>query len=254
MMEPFMYRSFAELHERRHWWFVGRRRILASLLEDLLREGRDLRILDIGCGTGGMIPVLSPFGRVTGIDPSEDAVRYSRERYGEAAEFLRVDFPREIPPGEGHDLVTLFDVLEHLDDDAEALRRAAGLLREGGRMVLTVPAHRFLWSSHDEINRHRRRYARRELRDRILHAGLEIRRLTYFNTFLFPLVWGARLVRRRLALQGDRRSDFRIRQEWINNSLSALFGAERFLLRLFNLPFGVSLLAVAARRGARLSP
>jgi len=252
-MEPFMYRSFAELHERRHWWFVGRRRILSSLLEVILEGRRDLDILDIGCGTGGMIPVLSPFGRVIGIDPSEDALRYARDQYGSRAEFLRVDFPRETPPGNGRDLVTLFDVLEHLDEDGEALRKAAGLLREGGRVVLTVPAHRFLWSPHDEINRHRRRYGYRELRDRILGAGLEIRRITYFNTLLFPVVWGARLVRRRLALKGDRRSDFRIRRDWINNSLSALFGAERFLLRRFNLPFGVSLLAVAARGGTRRS-
>ena len=252
-MEPCMYRSFAELHEHRHWWFVGRRRIITSLLEATLEDRRDLRILDIGCGTGGMIPVLSPFGRVTGIDPSDAAIRYSRERYGSQADFLRVDFPRETPPGGGHDLVTLFDVLEHLEDDAEALREAAGLLREGGRMVLTVPAHRFLWSPHDDINRHRRRYGYREFRDRILGAGLEIQRSTYFNTLLFPVVWGARMVRRSLALKGDRRSDFRIRREWINNFLAGLFGAERFLLRRFNLPFGVSLLAVAAGRGKHRS-
>lgn len=252
-MEPSMYRSFAELHESRHWWFVGRRRIVASLLEATLDDRRDLRILDIGCGTGGMIPVLSPFGRVTGIDPSEAAIRYSRERYGSQADFLRVDFPRETPPEGGHDLVTLFDVLEHLEEDAEALREAAGLLREGGRMVLTVPAHRFLWSPHDDINRHRRRYGYREFRDRILGAGLEIRRITYFNTLLFPAVWGARLVRRRLASKGDRRSDFRVQREWINNSLADLFGAERFLLRRFDLPFGVSLLAVAARAGKHRS-
>jgi len=252
-MEPFMYRSFAELHERSHWWFVGRRRIISSLLENILGNRKDLDILDIGCGAGGMIPVLSPFGRVTGIDPSDDAVRYSRERYGSRADFLRIDFPREAPPGEGRDLVTLFDVLEHLEEDGEALLRAAGLLRDGGRMLLTVPAHRFLWSPHDEINRHRRRYGYRELRDRILAAGLEIRRITYFNTLLFPAVCGARLIRRRLALKGDRRSDFRIRRKWINNSLSVIFGAERFLLRHFNLPFGVSLLAVAARRGTHRS-
>jgi len=252
-MEPSMYRAFAELHERRHWWFVGRRRIIASLLEATFEGRRDLRILDIGCGTGGMIPVLSPFGRVTGIDPSDAAIRYSRERYGSQADFLRVDFPRETPPGGGHDLVTLFDVLEHLEEDAQALREAAGLLSEGGRMVVTVPAHRFLWSPHDDINRHRRRYGYRELRDRILGAGLEIRRITYFNTFLFPVVWAARLVRRGLALKGDRRSDFRVRRKWINNSLAGLFGAERFPLRRFDLPFGVSLLAVAARRGERRS-
>jgi SAM-dependent methyltransferase len=248
-----MYRSFAELHERRHWWFVGRRRIVASVLGSVLGGKRDLRILDIGCGTGGMIPILTPFGRVTGIDPAEAAIGYSLERYSGQAEFLRVDFPRESPPGRDYDLVTLFDVLEHLDDDAEALRRAADLLRPGGRMILTVPAHRLLWSPHDEINRHRRRYAYGEFRERILGAGLAVHRMTYFNTFLFPLVWGTRRIRRALARKGDRRSDFRIEQDWINNLLADLFGAERFLLRYFDLPFGVSIFAVAGRRVSQQS-
>ena len=143
--------------------------------------------------------------------------------------------------------MTLFDVLEHLDDDAEALRKAASLLNETGRLVLTVPAHRFLWSPHDEINRHRRRYSFGGLRDCLLGSGLEIQRMTYFNTLLFPVVWGARLLRRGLAPKGDRRSDFRIQGDWINNLLSALFGSERFLLRRIDLPFGVSILAVAGR-------
>jgi SAM-dependent methyltransferase len=194
-----------------------------------------------------MIPVLSPFGRVTGIDPAEAAIGYSLERYAGQADFVRVDFPRESPPGRDYDLVTLFDVLEHLDDDGEALLKAADLIHEGGRVILTVPAHRFLWSPHDEINRHRRRYAFGELRDRVLASGLEIHRITYFNTFLFPVVWGARRVRRVLARKGDRRSDFRIQRDWINNLLSDLFGSERFLLRHVDLPFGVSILAVAGR-------
>jgi SAM-dependent methyltransferase len=250
-MDPSMYRSFAELHERRHWWFVGRRRIVASVLEAMLGGRRGLRILDIGCGTGGMIPVLSPFGRVTGIDPAEAAIHYSRERYGGQAELLQVDFPRDLPPGRDYDLVTLFDVLEHLDDDRVALGRAADLLGDAGRMILTVPAHRFLWSPHDEINRHRRRYAFGELRERLLGAGLQIHRMSYFNTLLFPVVWAARLVRRKLARKGDRRSDFRIERDWINNLLSDLFGFERHLLKRLNLPIGVSILAVAGRRGSR---
>lgn len=246
-MDPSMYREFAELHEARHWWFVGRRRIVGALLVSLANGRRNLRILDIGCGTGGMIPVLAAYGRVTGIDGSPEALRYSREKHAGRADLLEIDFPAQVPPGEPYDLVTLFDVLEHLDDDSAALRRAAGLLAEGGRLVVTVPAHRFLWSPHDEINQHRRRYSRRELEDRIRETGLRLRRLSYFNTFLFPAVVGARLVRRRLTRKGDRRSDFRIRREWLNRLLADFFGAEAHLLRKFNLPFGVSLLAVAEK-------
>jgi SAM-dependent methyltransferase len=249
-MDPSMYRAFAELHERRHWWFVGRRRIVASILTSVLGSRRNLEILDIGCGTGGMIPLLTRFGRVTGIDPSQDAIRYSNERYAGQARLLRVDFPRELPPLQRYDVVTLFDVLEHLDDDREALRKAAGLLGPGGLLVVTVPAHRFLWSAHDEINQHRRRYARAELHSRIREAGLSVLRMTYFNAFLFPAVWAERRRRRSKAQSGDRRSDFRIQKDWINNLLAAVFGAERFLLRAFDLPVGVSLLAIATLPGA----
>ncbi|HEV8337361.1 MAG TPA: class I SAM-dependent methyltransferase [Candidatus Polarisedimenticolia bacterium] len=245
-MDPSMYRAFAELHERRHWWFVGRRRIVASILASVLGDRRNLEILDIGCGTGGMIPLLRPFGRVTAIDPSEEAILYSSERYSGQAILRRVDFPREPPPRERYDLVTLFDVLEHLDDDREALSKAARLLGPGGRLILTVPAHRSLWSPHDEINQHRRRYARAELQGRIREAGLRLLRMTYFNALLLPAVWAARRIRRGAALEGDRRSDFRIQTGWMNNFLAAVFGAERFLLRAFDLPLGVSLLAIAA--------
>lgn len=244
-----MYREFAELHEARHWWFVGRRRIIGALLASRFGPRRDLRILDIGCGTGGMIPVLTPYGRLTAVDPAEAALRYCRERYGGQADLARVDFPRERPPGGDYDLITLFDVLEHLDDDASALRAAAGLLRSGGVLLATVPAHAHLWSPHDTINEHRRRYSRRQLRDRIGDSGLSLERLSFFNFYLYPVVYLARRLRRRLARQGDRRSDFRIEQAWLNRGLAALFGSERHLLARWNLPAGVSLLVVARREG-----
>lgn len=246
-MDLSMYRDFAEVHEDRHWWFRGRRRIVASLLQSLLCHRNDLRLLEIGCGTGGMLPILAAHGRVTGIDPSEDAIRYSRQRHGRQAELLRVDFPAELPPGGGFDVIALFDVLEHLDDDVLALRRAASLLAAGGLVLATVPAHRFLWSPHDVINHHRRRYARRELRDRLREAGLRVERVSYFNMFLFPAVLLARLLHRGATASPEGESDFKVVPGPLNGFLAWLFGGERFLLRLTNLPFGVSLLAVARK-------
>ncbi|HEU5181485.1 MAG TPA: class I SAM-dependent methyltransferase [Candidatus Polarisedimenticolia bacterium] len=241
-----MYRDFAELHEARHWWFVGRRRILASLIAAWLPPRRDLRILDIGCGTGGMIPLLSEHGQVTGIDPAEAAIRYSKQRYDGAAELLRMDFPAQVPAFRDFDLVTLFDVLEHLDDDALALARAGSLLRGGGLLLITVPAHRCLWSPHDEINQHRRRYGRSELRARLEQSGFRIEKLSYYNMLLFPIVYAARLLRRHLRPR-DRRSDVRIGNDWINDRLADVFGAERHLLKHWELPVGVSLIAMARK-------
>jgi SAM-dependent methyltransferase len=245
-----MYREFAELHEAKHWWFVGRRRIVAALLASLYPGPADRRILDIGCGTGGMIPLLSAFGRVTAVDPAEEAIRYSRERYGGMADLHRVDFPAEPPPGSGYDLVTLFDVLEHLDDDALGLARAASALREGGILLATVPAHRFLWSPHDEINRHRRRYTRDVLATRVRASGLVLRRISYFNAWLFLPICCARFARRGAVRRGEERSDFRVVTPVLNRALAALFGSERHLLRRLDLPFGVSLLVVAEKAGA----
>src|SRR5262249_54945078 len=116
------------------------------------------------------------------------------QRYGSQADFKRVDFPHEMMPEGGYDLVTLFDVLEHLDDDSEALGKAKSLLGDGGKLVVTVPAHRFLWSPHDVINQHRRRYRRSELRLRVREAGLRLDRMTYFNSYLFPAVYFARFL------------------------------------------------------------
>ena len=246
-MDPLMYREFAELYEARHWWFVGRRRIVGSLLQDRLGTRRDLRILDVGCGTGGMLPLLAAHGRVTGIDPAPAAIHYAKQRYEGTAELLEVDFPHELPPGRNYDLVTLFDVLEHLDDDAGALLAVASLLRPGGLLLITVPALSSLWSPHDVINQHRRRYTRGELRQRVEGAGFLLERLSYFNSLLFPAVFSARQLRRRLARKGDARSDFRIANYWINDRLADLFGAERHLLKRWNLPLGVSLLALARK-------
>jgi SAM-dependent methyltransferase len=253
-MDLSMYRDFAEVHEDRHWWFRGRRRIVASLLRSVVGVRTDLKLLEIGCGTGGMLPILAAHGRVTGVDPSEDAIRYSQKRHGRDAELLRVDFPAEMPPGGGYDVVALFDVLEHLDDDLQALRRAGSLLAAGGLLVVTVPAHRFLWSPHDVINHHRRRYARRELYSRIREAGLRIERVSYFNMFLFPAVLLARLVRRETDGAPEGESDFKVVPGPLNAFLAWLFGSERFLLRLSNLPFGVSLLAVARKVGREQEP
>jgi SAM-dependent methyltransferase len=246
-MDLSMYQEFAEYLEARHWWFVGRRRIIASILSDLLGERNDLRILDVGCGTGGMLPLLAAHGRVTGVDPAQAAIHYATRRYPGVATLIQVDFPRQLPPGVDYDLVTLFDVLEHLDDDATALRCAASLLRPGGILIVTVPALPSLWSPHDVINQHHRRYLRRQLKECIEGAGFELSRLSYYNSLLLPAVFATRGIRRRMAKPGDRRSDFRIGSDWLNHRLADLFGFERHLLKRFDLPIGVSLLAIARK-------
>jgi SAM-dependent methyltransferase len=230
--------------EEDHWWFVGRRRIVMSVLRSFLPRDRGTpALLDLGCGTGGMLRAFRELGEATGMDSSSFAIERARERSGCRVE--RGMLPEPIPfEPMSFDVVTALDVIEHVDDDRAALGAIHRLLRSGGLFVCTVPAFPFLWSGHDEVNHHRRRYRRRELRRKLEEAGFRIRKLTYFNVALFlPIV----LVRLAGRLAGRTRSDLEVPAPGLNGALSAIFGAERHLLRVMSMPFGVSLLAVCEK-------
>jgi SAM-dependent methyltransferase len=244
-MDAFVYDELAAV-ERTHWWFQGRRQIVADVLRRRLpgsaRRGR--RIVDVGCGTGEMLDMVREFGWVTGLDASPIAVRYCAERFGDGVDVHLGLIPDDIPHGVS--VVTAFDVVEHLEDDEKALRGIYERLAPGGVFVCTVPAFPFLWSSHDEVHHHHRRYTRRVLRQRLEEAGFVVERLTFFNTLLFPAAAAVRLLHRVLPGKGAG-SDAATKAGPLNQLLLALFAAERFLLRRTDLPFGVSLLAVCHR-------
>src|SRR6266567_2800474 len=144
--------------EEKHWWFAGRRRIIASFVEDICREfetGKP-RILDVGCGTGANIQMLSQFGSAEGVDVSTEALEFCRAR---GLTNVKQGAAETLPHGDASfDLVTGLDVIEHLDDDVAGLREMRRVLRPGGRALLFVPAFMFLWGVQDDISHHRRRY------------------------------------------------------------------------------------------------
>ena len=246
-MDSFVYDELAAV-ERTHWWFQGRRRILADVLRRRLGTGRagDGSIVDVGCGTGEMLDMVSEFGPVTGLDASPIAVGYCRQRFGDTVDVRLGRIPEDVPDGVG--VVTAFDVVEHLEDDDKALRGICDRLAPGGVFVCTVPAFPFLWSGHDEVHHHYRRYTRAVLRQRLEEAGFAVERLTYFNTLLFPAAAAVRLLHR--FVPGAPSSDASAPAGPVNRVLLQLFAAERFLLRRTDLPFGVSLLAVCHRPAA----
>ena len=251
--------------EGAHWWFVGRRRIIAGFVEGICREigKRRPRILDVGCGTGANLQMLSQFGVAEGVDVSPAALDFCRARglarcgrlgFGHLHREARRVVPRELrvpaeqrehPAPASFDLVTGLDVVEHLDDDVAGLREMHRVLRPGGYALLFVPAFKFLWGVQDDISHHRRRYTLPELKRTAEQAGLTIDRATYANiTFFAPILLGRMLMR----LTGFRpTSENNLTLGVMNGLLGRILGAESSILRHANLPFGVSAICVARR-------
>lgn len=248
-MKREFYAEYYEIEDR-HWWFIGRRRIFLALLDRHLGPGAgSRRILDVGCGTGTMLGYLSRYGEAEGIDADPEAVRFCHQR---GIEQVRQVEPGPLPHDSAtFDLLTALDVIEHVDDDTGLVREMARVLRPGGMLLASVPAYRWMWGPQDEIAHHKRRYVARELRERITETGLELRRVTYFNTLLFPAIAAVRALRPYRPGSSDLRSDFELTAPGRTNDLLArTFSAEAWLVPRVNFPFGVSILALATKTDA----
>jgi SAM-dependent methyltransferase len=253
--DPHFFATLGEI-ERHHFWFVGRREVVLEVLRRAVPDLARRRLFDIGCGSGGLLEFLAQNGiAVAGAcDAYEESLDLVRRRIN--VPLLVVDEGRLPPLGAGHDLLALFDVLEHLDDDAGTLRFLASVLRPGGVLVLTVPAHPVLFDQMDEIAHHRRRYTRGELRDRLRLAGFEVQVLSHFMSPLLPLLMLTRGIGRcwrGLGRQGPLeqwRVEFRV-VPVVNVLMRWVLWLERRIMRLVSLPFGSSIVAVAVRPAAR---
>ena len=240
-MNPEAYVEMATT-ESMHWWFRGRRKILDCIIGTMALP-RAARILEVGSGTGGNLMMLSRHGNVSALEMDENARKLSSEKTGGRFTIRAGNCPDDIPfAGEQFDLICMFDVLEHIDEDVQTLAALRSHLAPGGRMLITVPAYRWLWSAHDVFLHHKRRYTARALRRAFIESGLSIDRITYFNTLLLPLATVARL-KDRIASR-KRASGTKIPAPFINSTLYAIFSSERHMLTRFNLPAGVSLMGI----------
>jgi SAM-dependent methyltransferase len=234
------YDNIARL-EAQHWWYVGMRSIARGWVRALpLRPGA--AILDAGCGTGGGLRWLAEFGRPTGIDLNEPATQYAARETPRVARASVDGLPFA---SAAFELVTTFEVLYHLsvtDDDA-ALAECARVLRPGGWLLLRLPAHNWLRGAHDRQVHTRHRYAAGELRQKISAAGLRLRRLTYLGA----LLWPAAVLKRLTDPSDAAQSDIALPASWINHTLTWLLAAEGVWLRQFDLPLGLSLMALAQK-------
>ena len=226
--------------DERHWWYRGRRRMLAALLERLELPPR-ARVLDAGCGSGRTLDELARYGSAHGVELNPLGLEAARRR-GHDVEQAPVE---AIPHGDASfDLVTCLDVIEHTDDDAAALRELRRVARPGARLVVSVPAHPCLWSYHDEVNGHRRRYTRRTLRAAAEAAGWSVERMTGFNVAYLAPAALVRIVRRgRGGRNGD--SELQLTPSSLDAALELPLRLEASLVgRGIDLPTGLSLVAV----------
>jgi SAM-dependent methyltransferase len=229
--------------EQTHWWFTGRREILGAEIGRLPLP-RPARILEVGCGPGGNLELLKRFGEVRAVEPDAESRAYAAERSGVAVDGGLL--PDGLPDlGGPFDLIAAFDVVEHVDDDAGALRALAERLKPGGFLVTTVPAYAWLWSEHDAQHHHKRRYTRSAYRRLFDGMALKVRRATYFNSVLFPPIAAIRLAKAAARIRGG--DDETLPPPALNRLLRRLFAAEKSILKAVDLPFGVSILLIAER-------
>jgi SAM-dependent methyltransferase len=238
-MERAVFDRMAE-QDASHWWYVARRRILADLIEREIELPASARILEVGCGTGHNFGMLGRFGRVDGLEIDDEARALASQRLGRPVGTAPLPELAGIEDGAYH-LIALLDVLEHVEQDREALAGIKRKLAPNGRILLTVPANEWMWSAHDEVHHHHRRYSKGSLKRVVAEAGLKIETLSHFNSLLFPLAAALRVAGK---LTGKKDSDDKMPPAPINSLFTSVFGLERHLVGRVPLPVGVSLVAI----------
>lgn len=227
-------------HDQYHWWYTARRRILSDLIVRAIALPPRPRILEVGCGTGHNFDMLSHFGRLDALEIDDPTRDIAELRLGRAVGTAGLPELPGVPDG-AYDLVALLDVLEHVAEDEGALRGIKRVMAPGGRLLLTVPANPWMWSAHDAVHHHHRRYTQASLRDIAARAGLRVEMISHFNSLLFPLAAAVRIWGK---ATGKQSSDDAMPSAPVNALFGSVFALERHLVGRVCLPVGVSLVAI----------
>ncbi len=240
-MDRIVYERMAA-HDTTHWWYRARRDVLSDYLKRYADLPADARILEIGCGTGHNLPMLAGFGEVDAIEIDETAGKFASERLGKPVGTSPLPELAGVEAG-SYDLVAVLDVVEHVEDDVAALKAIARRLKPGGKILITVPAHQWMWSAHDVVNHHKRRYSKGTLTAALEKAGLGWRKLRWFNSLLFPAAVAARMVGK---LTGKDDSDDSPPPGPLNTIFETVFRLERHLVGRVPMTPGLSIIVLAA--------
>ncbi len=241
-METSHYKILYET-EKYHWWYAARRRIVRNLISTYFAGKKNIRLLDIGCGTGELLRELEPLAETFGVDNSPQAIAFCTER---GLSNISVAEATNLPfPNDAFDAVLCLDVLEHVKDDNAALKEIHRVAKPGGIVIIFVPTFNFLWGKSDEVSHHLRRYRLGEIRRKTNQNRLKVIRSSYFNFFLFfPILIARWLVR---LFKIPIKNENEIGKGFINIILFKIFSFEARLLRRFNFPFGVSGLIISRK-------
>lgn len=241
IMKDYLYSELYEI-ESKHWWFVVKKKIVLSMMKKYLRK-KNNKILDAGCGCGLMLNDLKEYGQPFGMDYSDEAVKFSKLIFN--GEINIGYIPGNIPYDKNYfNCILALDVIEHIDDDIGALKDIYEHLSDNGICIITVPAYMFLWSNHDDIHEHKRRYVLCELKHKLINSGFKIEKISYYNTLLFLPIFIARQIHKLFNIKG---SDAKMPNKLINVILERIFMLEEHILNNFNMKFGVSVIAVVRR-------
>jgi SAM-dependent methyltransferase len=242
-MDRIVYDRMAE-NDSTHWWYTARRDILHDYVARYAGLPKDARILEIGCGTGHNLPMLMQFGQVDAIEIDPAARDIASKRLGKPVGAAPLPELTGVERG-AYDMVAVLDVVEHIQDDVAALKAMKDCLKPGGKILIAVPAHQWMWSAHDVVNHHHRRYSKKRLVAAIQAAGMAPTKLGYFNSLLFPLAAAARVAGR---MTGRDDSDDSPPPGPVNKLFEAIFRAERHLVGRVPMTPGVSILTLAVPR------
>lgn len=238
--------------ETSYWWHLGRIKIIRTYLQQNTTGGRDINILNVGCGTGGTVPLLEEFGSVENVDMAQQALDFMRSRGYTKVKLID---GKKLPyKDHAFDLVVAFDVLEHIENDSAALKEWSRVLKPSGRIIVTVPAYQWLWSEHDVSLHHKRRYTKRSLKDVATRSGLNTARSSYAVVVFLPVITAVRFLKKfsKNSPQANQETSYVNLPSWLNSLFTSMLGAEARMHKYVTFPAGTSVIAALSKSEKRI--